>query len=79
MDNGASSYRRFLEGDDSGLCEIVRDYKDGLILFLHSMTRDLGLAEELCEDTSLQRAVKAHYLGGKYIYAQGGMFFPEEK
>ena len=35
--------------------------------------------EELCEDTSLQRAVKAHYLNGKYIYAQGGVFFPEEK
>ena len=34
--------------------------------------------EDLCEDTSLQRAVKAHYLSGKYIYAQGGYFFPEE-
>ena len=34
--------------------------------------------EEFCEDTSLQRAVKAHYLDGKYIYAQGGVFFPEE-
>ncbi len=34
--------------------------------------------EDLCEDTSLQRAVKAHYLGGKYIYAQGGVFFPEK-
>ena len=33
---------------------------------------------DLCEDTSLQRAVKAHYLDGKYIYAQGGLFFPEE-
>lgn len=27
MDNGASSYRRFLDGDDKGLAEIVRDYK----------------------------------------------------
>lgn len=34
--------------------------------------------EDLCEDTSLQRAVKAHYLNGRYIYAQGGYFFPEE-
>ena len=49
MDNGESSYRRFLEGDDSGFIEIIRDYKDGLILFLHSMTRDYALAEELCE------------------------------
>ena len=35
MDNGASSYRRFLEGDDNGIVEIIRDYKDGLIFFLN--------------------------------------------
>ena len=35
MDNGASSYRRFLDGDDKGLVDIIRDYKDGLILFLN--------------------------------------------
>ena len=34
MDNGASSYRRFRDdGDESGLIEIIRDYKDGLILY----------------------------------------------
>ena len=76
MDNGASSYRRFLEGDDSGLCEIVRDYKDGRILFLHSMTRDLGLAEELCEDTFVRLAVKKPKFSGKaafrtWLYAIG--------
>ena len=31
MDNGADSYRRFLDGDDSGMVELVRDYKDGLL------------------------------------------------
>ena len=35
MDNGASSYRRFLNGDDEGIVEIVNDYKDGLILYLN--------------------------------------------
>ena len=33
MDHGAHNYRRFLDGDDGGIVEIVRDYKDGLILF----------------------------------------------
>jgi RNA polymerase sigma-70 factor (ECF subfamily) len=32
MDNGASSYRRFLNGDDEGLTLIIKDYKDGLIM-----------------------------------------------
>ena len=26
MDNGASSYRRFLDGDDEGIVEIIKDY-----------------------------------------------------
>ena len=51
MDNGASSYRRFLEGDDSGIVEIIRDYKDGLILFLNRYVNNLHVAEELAEDT----------------------------
>lgn len=44
-------------------------------LFKKPVTR----VEDFCEDTSLQRAVKAHYLNGNYIYAQGGIFFPEEE
>lgn len=52
MDNGASSYRRFRDnGDESGLVEIIRDYQDGLILFLASIVGDMQTAEELAEDT----------------------------
>ncbi len=51
MDNGASSYRRFLEGDDSGLVDIVRDYKDGLMLFINRYVQNIHLAEDLTEDT----------------------------
>lgn len=52
MDNGASSYHRFREnGDETGLVEIIRDYKDGLIFFLYGIVNDLYLAEELAEDT----------------------------
>ena len=52
MDNGASSYRRFrLEGDECGLAEIIRDYRDGLIFYLNSFVKDIHVAEELAEDT----------------------------
>ena len=51
MDNGASSYRRFLEGDDNGIVEIIKDYKDGLILFLNRYVNNIHIAEELAEDT----------------------------
>ena len=51
MDNGASSYRRFLDGDDKGLAEIVRDYSDGLTLYLNGIVNNIFTAEELMEET----------------------------
>ena len=76
MDNGASSYRRFLDGDDSGLVEIIRDYKDGLILYLNSIIPNGIVAEELCEDTFVRLAVKKPRFGEKstfktFLYAIG--------
>ncbi|MBR6572695.1 MAG: RNA polymerase sigma factor [Clostridia bacterium] len=58
MDNGASSYRRFLQGDESGFVEIVRDYKDGLILYLNGFTNDIHIAEDLAEDTFVKLGIK---------------------
>lgn len=59
MDRGAESYRRFREeGDEQGLAEIIRDYQDGLILYLHTLVGDLGLAEELAEDTFVRLGTK---------------------
>jgi RNA polymerase sigma-70 factor (ECF subfamily) len=76
MDNGASSYRRFLDGDDSGLVEIIRDYKDGLILYLNSIIPNGIVAEELCEDTFVRLAVKKPRFSGRstfktFLYAIG--------
>ena len=76
MDNGESSYRRFITGDDSGLVELIRDYKDGLIMYLNSFVRNLNTAEELCEDTFVKLAVKKPKFRGKssfktFLYAIG--------
>ena len=65
MDNGESSYRRFLAGDDSGMVEIVRDYKDGLMLYLRSYTNDLSSAEDCVQDTFIRLAVKRPGFSGK--------------
>ena len=59
MDNGASSYRRFRDdGDESGLVEIIKDYKDGLILYLNSFVGNIHTAEELAEDTFVLLGIK---------------------
>ena len=51
MDNGASSYRRFLDGDESAFDEILDLYKDSLIFFLCRYVESIAIAEEIAADT----------------------------
>ena len=58
MDNGASSYSRYLEGDDSAFTELVRLYKDGLTLYLCSFTNNVHDAEDIMEETFYKLAYR---------------------
>ena len=76
MDNGASSYRRFLDGDKEGIVEIIRDYKDDLTLYLNTYTRNIDIAEELMEDVFVKLVTKKPRFNGKssfksWLYAIG--------
>lgn len=76
MDNGACSYRRFLDGDDKGLVELVGEYKDGLILFLNGYVNNISVAEELTEETFFRLITKKPRYSGKstfksWLYAIG--------
>ncbi len=52
MDKGTENYYRFREqGDIDGLVEIVKEYKDGLTLYINSIVNDIYSAEDLAEDT----------------------------
>ena len=54
MDNGASSYHRFLEGDESGFDELLDLYQDNLIFFINRFVHNLTVAEDLAEDSFLE-------------------------
>ena len=58
MDNGASSYRRFLDGDENGIVQIIKEYKDGLILYLNGFVRNVHTAEEIAEETFVKLVAK---------------------
>ena len=51
MINGESSYLRFLDGDESGMVEIIDEYKNGLTLYLCGITGDVYAAEDVMEET----------------------------
>ncbi len=51
MDNGASSYRRYLDGDEAAFDEILNLYRDNLTFFINRYVHDLDAAEDLAIDT----------------------------
>ncbi|MBQ9116956.1 MAG: sigma-70 family RNA polymerase sigma factor [Clostridia bacterium] len=50
MDNGASSYRRFLDGDEGAFEEIMLGYRDGLTFFIDGFVHDTMVAEDIAID-----------------------------
>ena len=58
MENGASSYLRFLNGDKNGFVDIVKDYKDGLTLFINTIVKDIHISEEAANEVFLKLYVK---------------------
>ncbi len=76
MDSGAEHYRRFLNGDNDALIEIMRDHKDGLILYFNSFVHDICISEELAEETFVKLVMKRPRFSGKsrfktWLYAIG--------
>lgn len=65
MNSGADNYRRFLSGDKDGLADIIRIFRDGLTLYIYSIVGDIGLAEELTEDTFVRLYVNKPKYSGK--------------
>lgn len=65
MDNGASSYRRFLDGDEAGLNEIVEMYGDNLMYFINGIVKNIEMAEDLMEDTFMELLIHKHHFRGE--------------
>ena len=60
MDNGASSYRRYLDGDEDAFGEIVKEYFDNLVFFVDRYVEDPCVAEDIALDVFTQLVVNRH-------------------
>lgn len=60
MDNGESSYRRYLNGDESAFREIVSEYFDSLVFFIERFVKDYAAAEDIAIDAFTQLVVNKH-------------------
>ncbi len=76
MDNGASSYRRFLDGDKEAFNEIITEYRDGLTFFIDRYVNDIWAAEDIAIDVFTELIVYKHRYNFKvklktYLYMMG--------
>ena len=54
MDNGESSYRRFLDGDEKAFGEILDMHSENLIFFINRYVNNISVAQELSEDVFVE-------------------------
>lgn len=54
MDNGESSYRRFLDGDESAFGELLDMYSENLIFFINRYVGNVAVAQEISEDVFVE-------------------------
>ena len=76
MDNGASSYRRFLDGDESAFDELMELLFPGLVFFIDRYVQDTHAAEDIAIDTFSDLIVHKHRYNFKtslktYLYMVG--------
>lgn len=60
MDYGASSYRRFLNGEESAFDEIMQQLFDKLVFFIDCYLHDIHAAEEIAIDVFSDLIVNKH-------------------
>lgn len=65
MGNDADRYRRFLDGDDNGLIEIIDEYHEGMSLYLNSIVNNMCLADDIVQETFVKLAIKKPPFRGK--------------
>ncbi len=76
MDNGASSYRRFLDGDESAFDEIMKELFHGLVFFVDRYVHDTHAAEDIAIDVFADLGIHRHRYNFKvtlktYLFMMG--------
>lgn len=68
MDKGAQLYLEYLSGDKEALGRLVREYRDGLVLYINGITRDMHDAEDICEETFVSLVFKKPRFGERCTF-----------
>ena len=77
MNNDASSYRRYVDGDNDAFALLVEEHYDALVLYLNTFVHSLAVSEEIAEDTFVRIAVRKPAFRGQasfrtWLFSIGG-------
>ena len=61
QDRGILLYRRFLDGDEGGLEQLIALYQRGLLRFIYSYVHDSALAEDIMQEVFIQLYFKRSF------------------
>jgi RNA polymerase sigma-70 factor (ECF subfamily) len=68
MDIGAICYRRYLDGDKSGLEELVEMYNDSLIFYINGFVSNISVSEDIAADTFVELIVRKSHYKNDYMF-----------
>lgn len=69
MDNGASSYRRYLDGDETAFAAIMETWFDKVLFFIDRYVHDLHTAEDIAMDVFADLVVHRHRYNFQYSFS----------
>jgi len=68
MDNGANFYQRFLDGDNSGLEELVKMYNNNLIFYINGFVNNITISEDIAADTFAKLIIRKSRFKNDYMF-----------
>lgn len=68
MDIGTECYYRFINGDKTGLEDLVKLFNDNLIIFINGYVKNISAAEDIAADTFAELIVKQSPFAAKYSF-----------
>ena len=68
MDKGAICYQRYLNGDKSGLEELVEMYNSSLIFYVNGFVNNISVSEDIAADTFVELIVRKNRFKNDYMF-----------
>ena len=68
MDDAAILYRRYLEGENDALEELVKMYNDSLIFYVNGFVNNISVSEDIAADTFVELIVKKNRFKNDYMF-----------